>query len=217
MEHVQLATRAARETGTSISRRLRREGVVPAVVYGQGRQPLSIGVEWPALRKALTTEAGLNAVIELDLEGKKQLAVIKDMQRHPVRRDVTHIDFLAVDPDQDVDVTIPIALTGTAEKVAAKRGTVDQAMFELRAFARPADIPVRISIDITNMEVGSTIRVGDLNLPTGVRTRINPEDSVVVGVATRATLELERAAKAALRGEAPEAELNPPPKGKGKK
>lgn len=213
MQQVNLAATNVRATGTRTSRRLRLEGDVPAVVYGQDAEPESISVRWAELRKALTTEAGTNAVIELDIDGAKQLSIVKDIQRHPVRRDVIHVDFMRVHPDREVEISIPIALTGTAEKVAAKRGTVDQALFELRAFARPGDIPVQITVDVSDLEVGSTIKVGDLPLPTGVRTRISPEDSVVVGVATRATLEMERAAKLAAMGITPTAA---PAKGKGK-
>jgi large subunit ribosomal protein L25 len=200
MEQVILAASNNRDTGTRTSRRLRHAGAVPAVIYGLGADPEPVSVRWSDLRRSLTTEAGANVVIELDIEGAKQLAIVKDIQRHPVRRDVIHVDFMRVSPDREVEISIPIGLTGTAEKVAAKRGTVDQAMFELRAFARPADIPVRIQVDVTAMEVGTVIKVDDLELPSGVRTMVDPEESVVVGVATRATLEMERAAKLTTQG-----------------
>src|SRR5262245_62112490 len=94
---VTLTVESARELGTRPSRRLRAAGKVPAVVYGQGNDPVSVAVEWPELRRAITTEAGLNALITLQVEGEEHLTIIKDLQRHPVKRNVVHVDFQIID------------------------------------------------------------------------------------------------------------------------
>jgi len=108
MSEIVLSAETTRATGTRSSRRLRRAGRIPAVVYGLSQDPVSIDVAWVDLRLALTTDAGVNAVIHLELSGEKQMSIVKDIQRHPVRRDVTHVDFLRIDPTQPVPVAVPI-------------------------------------------------------------------------------------------------------------
>ena len=97
---VTLTVESERELGTRPSRRLRHAGKVPAVVYGLGREPRSVAVNWPDLRKAITTEAGLNALITLEVDGEQNLTIIKDLQRHPVKRTVLHVDFQLIDRDR---------------------------------------------------------------------------------------------------------------------
>ena len=97
-----------RAIGSRSSRRLRREGKVPAVIYGAGDPPTPIAVEWSDLRAALTTPAGMNALITLEFDGDTRLTIVKDMQRDPVRRDVTHVDFIIIDRTKPLDVDVPI-------------------------------------------------------------------------------------------------------------
>ena len=104
MSELLLTASTGRSTGTRSSRRLRSEGQVPAVLYGLGTDPVSISVEWAALRRALTTEAGTNALITIDVEGDQQLSIVKDIQRHPTRRNVLHVDFIRLDPNAEVEV-----------------------------------------------------------------------------------------------------------------
>src|SRR3954452_10278818 len=121
-----LTVQPGRELGTRPSRRLRAEGKVPAVVYGQGTDPVSVLVAWPELRKVLTTDAGMNALITLNVEGRddSKLSIIKDLQRHPPRRDVIHVDFQLISADEALTVEVPINLVGTAKAVHDKKGTV---------------------------------------------------------------------------------------------
>ena len=102
-----LTAETGRTTGSSASRRLRATGKVPAVLYGRGAEPQSITVDWRDLRTALTTDKGLNALLTLKVGSKKTTAIVKEMQRHPVRRDVLHIDFLSVDVDVASPPTCP--------------------------------------------------------------------------------------------------------------
>src|SRR5690606_10524321 len=101
-----------RTTGTRTSRRLRRDGHIPAVVYGLGSTPVPVSVAWRDLRQCLKTEAGANAVISVDIDGARHLSIVKEIQRHPVRRDVIHVDFLRVDPDKSVVVEVPVVVIG---------------------------------------------------------------------------------------------------------
>ncbi|MCY3649656.1 MAG: 50S ribosomal protein L25 [Acidimicrobiaceae bacterium] len=185
-----------RELGTRPSRRLRRSGRVPAVVYGMGSEPLTVSVDRTDLRVALNTEAGLNALITLDVEGGRQLSIVKDLQRHPVRRDVLHVDFLRIDPDQEVEVDVPLILTGEAKKVTQASGMVDQVMHHLPVLAKPADIPVEVTADVSDLEVGSSLRVSDIDLPAGVTPAGDSDATFAVGLITRSTKEYLRQLKA---------------------
>ena len=188
--------RTGREQGTRPSRRLRRTGRVPAVVYGLGTEPVTVCVDQADLRVALTTEAGLNALITLDIDGGRQLSIVKDLQRHPVRREVLHVDFLRIDPDHEVEVEVPLVLVGEAKKVTQASGMVDQVMHRLPVLAKPADIPSEVTADVTDLEVGSSLRVSDIKLPAGVTAAGEPDAAFAVGLITRSTKEYLRQQKA---------------------
>jgi large subunit ribosomal protein L25 len=197
MSEIVLSAETTRTTGTRSSRRLRREGRVPAVVYGLSRDPVSIDVDWPDLRRALTTDAGVNAVIHLEFGGEKQMSIVKVIQRHPVRRDVTHVDFLRIDPKKDVTVDVPVVMVGEAKEVTDADGMVDQNVFSLTVNAAPDSIPNELEIDISDLTIGDSKRVADITLPAGVTTDVDPEETVAVGMITRSTLEAMAADEAA--------------------
>jgi large subunit ribosomal protein L25 len=186
--------------GTRPARRLRGEGKVPGVVYGLGGDPVTLTVEWRELRTALITEQGLNAIIHLDIDGSTTPTLVKDIQRHKVRRDVLHVDFIRVDLDKTVDVEVPIHVIGEAEKVSRQGGVVDQVLTALLITAKPSDIPSGLTIDVSDLEIGSALRVSDLTLPAGVSTSVDPEDAVVTAVHGVSEEELE-AAEAEVAGE----------------
>ena len=186
---ITLTASTGRIAGSRSSTRMRTDGLVPAVVYGLGRDSVAVSVPWPDLRRALTTEAGLNALITLDVDGQKDLAIIKDLQRHPIRRNVLHVDFLRVDPDAGVAVEVPLVLVGEAKKVEGRRGIVDQPLKTLTVTAKPADIPSQIEIDITDLDIGESITVETLTLPAGVTTDIDAGVQLVLGLATRFSIE----------------------------
>ena len=171
------------------------------MVYGLDQAPQPVSVERGALRRALTGERGLNALLTLEIDGSKYLGLLKDLQRHPVRREVIHVDFMRVDPDLEITVEVPVKMLGDAVKVAQRRGNVDQAMFRMRVIAKPKDLPADIPVDISALEVGRSIKVRQVNLPEGVRTAEKADAPVIVGVVTRSTLALERQEKLAAAGE----------------
>ena len=205
MDEIVLTAATGRTVGTRPSRRLRATGDIPAVVYGLDQEPVTVTVEWPELRRAITTEAGLNAVIQLEIDGDRHLSIVKDIQRHPVRRDVLHVDFIRIDPDREVVVDVPIVFVGDAEEVTNNDGMVDQNLFALTISSTPGNIPTEIEIDISALTIGDSLRVGDLVLPQGVSTEVDPDDAVAVAMITRSTLEAmaadEEAAAAALAAE----------------
>jgi len=197
MEEILLTANTMRELGSSSSRRVRKDGVVPGVLYGLNEESVTLSVAWPDLRRALTTDSGINAIIQLEIDGKKQMTIVKDIQRHPVKRDVLHVDFLRIDPNKNVTVDIPLLMIGEAREVSAADGMVDQNMFSLTVSAPPDRIPTEIQVDISALTVGDAIRVGDLNLPEGVISEGDPEDPIAVGMITRSTLESIAADEAA--------------------
>jgi large subunit ribosomal protein L25 len=195
--------------GTRSVRRLRATGKVPGVVYGLGGDPVNLTVDWRELRAALVTEQGLNAVIHLDVAGETVPTLVKDMQRHPVRRNVLHVDFIRVDLNKTVDVEVAISLEGEAELVSRENGVIDQQLTALLITAKPNDIPSGLSIDITNLEVGHSLHVRDIVLPAGVTTSVDPEETVVAAQHGVSDADFEAAeGEAAEGGEGAEADAD---------
>lgn len=177
--------------GSRAAGRLRAEDLVPAVVYGRGSDPRSLTVARRELRQVLTGDAGMNALINLDVEGDSLLAIVRDVQRHPVRNNVTHVDFILVSRDEAVTVEVPIVLEGDAVQVHRNDGIIDQQMFTLTVEAKPGNIPNELIIDISGLDVGDTIRVGDISLPSGATTEVDDEEPVVVATFNAAAAEVE--------------------------
>ncbi len=197
MEEVSLVAEAGRPTGSSSSRRLRAAGKVPAVLYGHGIEPQPLAVDARALRAALHQEAGLNALITLDVGGARHLAMARQLQRDAVRGTVAHVDFVIVRRDEVVSVEVPLRLVGEPVEVERADGLVEQQLFALTVNATPANIPTVIEVDVSGLGIGDTIRAGDLTLPSGVTTEVDPEEPVVVGQPSRVAAEVEGAEEAA--------------------
>jgi len=200
MAELTLTAETGRPTGSRASNRLRAEGRIPGVVYGLGSEPKAVAVEWRELRQILSTEAGLNALINLDVDGEENLAIVKELQRNPVKRSVTHVDFILIDRNAEIEVEVPIVLEGEAELVEREGGSVTQAMFSLTISSKPAAIPSQLTADISALEIGGAVRVADLDLPEGVRTDVELDEPVALGELTRAAM--EAAAEEAAEGEA---------------
>jgi len=180
MSEVTLKAAPGREPGSRASGRLRTFGQVPAVVYGHGITPVPVSVDWRELRAALTTDAGANALINLEVGSDSHLTVVRDMQRHPIRHDVTHIDFQVVSRDEVISMDVPLVLHGENETIEKTDGaTIEQQLHTLQIKSKPGNIPNEIPVDISGLDVGATIRVADLTLPEGVETDVDPDETVV--------------------------------------
>jgi large subunit ribosomal protein L25 len=201
MAEITVVAEAPRPLGSRAAGRLRAAGQIPGVIYGHGRDPLPISVDGRALRAALTTDAGLNALLALQVGDETHLTLAREIQRDPVRSTVIHVDFLIVRRDEVVSADVPINLVGEARKVSQADGRIEQQLTSLSVNATPADIPSHVEVDISEMDVGDTIRVADIALPAGVTTDVDPEEPVVI--AARATAEeVEEAAEGEEGGEA---------------
>lgn len=186
MAEVILEAEVGRETGSATSRRLRREGKIPAVIYGHGTEPLPVAIDGPDLRVALSGEAGLNQLLTIKADGREIIAMAKELQRHPVRNTVSHVDFIVVDRDEKVTVEVTLTIVGDAVEVRHADGAVDQQLFAISVSARPADIPTHIEVDISSLHVGENIKVGDVQLPAGVEHASDVELAIITTTAARA-------------------------------
>lgn len=186
MAEVTLEVTTGRKLGSRPSNRLRAQGIIPGVVYGLGTEPVPVEVRWVDLRAALSTDAGLNALLDLAMDGDSRLAIVKEIQRHPVRHTVHHVDFSLIDRDTELSVDVPILVEGEALGVTRENGMVDQTLFTLTVRARPEHIPNELTVDISDLTLGDSIRVSDIALPDGVTTDVDPEEAVVVTSLTRA-------------------------------
>lgn len=202
-----LIAETGRQTGSPSSRRLRREDRIPAVVYGLGMTPISVSVDRRDLRAALSGPSGVNTVLDLTVDGTVYPAIVKEMQRHPVRRTVSHIDFLQVNLDVEITVSVPVVLLGEAKEVAMNNGLVDLQMAEIQVTTTPRTIPDSIEIDISEMTVDDVITVGQLPVPAGcVFAHEDDQPVVTVTILRTAAEEEEEASEEEGEGEEGEGE-----------
>lgn len=208
MPDITLAAELGRTTGSAASGRLRSTGKIPAVLYGHGMDPLSLAIDARELRTALTTDAGVNALLSLRVDGSEHLAIARQLQRDPVRHNVIHIDFQLVSRDEVLRAEVPVVLTGEAEALHREGGIVAQEQFSLVIHATPDRIPSNVEVDITELEIGATIRLGDIRLPEGVTADLDADAPLVTGqapaVVEEPTVE-EEEEEAAAEGVAPDA------------
>ena len=171
--------------GKGAARSLRAQGKVPGVCYGataDGRvEPLAITVDVKALRAALDPVRKQNTVIDLTIDGdkpRKLHALVKEYQIHPIRRDITHVDLLAIDPNKEVDASVPIEFTGKPAG-AIEGGVIRLVLRSIVVRAKPNDIPVKLTLDVSPLEIGDVFHVSDITLPSGVES-VTGRDLAVV-------------------------------------
>ena len=180
MSEITLTAEVGRPLGSSATRRLRREGKIPGVVYGHGHDPVPVAIESSALRVALNGESGTNQLLELDTGSDKLLVLAKVLQRHPVRGTLQHVDFQITSRDETVTVEVPVNLVGDAVEVRHADGAIDQQLFSVSVSARPGAIPTSLDLDISAMVPGDVLRVADLPLPDGVVADSEPEAAIAI-------------------------------------
>jgi len=186
-------------SGSPTARRLRSEGHITGVLYGRGMEPISVTVERREFRLALSGPAGANTVLALQVGGTSYPAVVKEMQRHPIRRTVNHIDFLQVNMNEEIVVHIALRLEGESKAVAAAGGLVDPTVDSIEVSCTPTDMPNEFVIDVTDMQPDTVIRLSDIPMPKGV-TPLGDPDMAIVTVLTTAA-EIEEPAASAEEGE----------------
>jgi|EndMetStandDraft_8_1072994.scaffolds.fasta_scaffold472360_1 large subunit ribosomal protein L25 len=204
MSQTTLTATPRKGSGTATARRLRAEGHIPGVLYGHGMEPISVTVERREFRLALSGPAGANTILDLHVGGKSYPAVVKEMQRHPIRRTVNHIDFLQVNMNEELVFHIALRLEGEAKAVAAANGLVDPAVDSIEVSCTPTNVPNEFVVDITDMQPDTVIRLSDLPMPKGVVALGDPDMAIVTVLTTAA--EIEEPAAEGEEGEGEEGE-----------
>jgi large subunit ribosomal protein L25 len=176
------------ERGSRATRRLRREGLVPGVVYGgQNRECTAFSVDARELRRVLL--AG-SAVFDVAVDGKARPVIVKDQHRHPVREHVMHIDLLEVRLDQKIQTTVALELTGIEEAPGVKEGGVlEHVTRELNVEALPTDIPENITVDVSHLEIAGTMHLSEVAAVAGVEFLDDPEETIVATITAPTEIE----------------------------
>jgi large subunit ribosomal protein L25 len=203
MPDITLATEPRTEMGSRPAGRLRREGKVPAVVYGLGTDSVSVTVPARDLQHILAGEAGANTLINLDVDGESVLTLARQIHRHPTRGELVHVDFVRIRRDVAVSAEIPVHLLGEAEGVK-DGGLLEQLMFHLTVEAMPGNIPVGLELDVSALAIGDQLRVEQMQLPEGVTTQVEPDTVVAQVAAPRVVTEEAEEGEEGEEGEAAE-------------
>jgi large subunit ribosomal protein L25 len=201
-EQLTLPAEARERAGKGASRDLRRNGRVPAVVYGDKKEPLSVHVEEKLLAKMLSSGHFMNSVVMVEVGGKANRTLPKDVQFHPVTSRPVHVDFLRIGEHSKVTVAIPVRFDNEEESPGLKRGGVlNVVQHDLELICDAAHIPDEIHIDLTGLDIGDSIHISDVKLPEGTKAAIDDRDFTV------ATVVAPSAMKAEEEEEAPEGEV----------
>jgi len=181
MSETALVVESRAATGKGAVRKLRAAGRIPAILYGQGKESVPLSIDPRALEKVLRV-GGANALLDLTVEGRPELgspvALVKELQRHPIRGTIMHADLYQVDLTRTVEVEVPVHLIGKAKGIDFG-GILEHSLREIALECLPRSIPASIEVDISNMEVGDVIHVRDLVLPPGVSLMSDPDLGVV--------------------------------------
>lgn len=195
------------ETGSRPAGRLRREGLVPAVVYGLGTDTVSVSVPARELQHILSGGSGANTVITLKIGSETQLALARQIQRNPVKGTLVHVDFVRIRADVKVAAEVPLHLEGEAEGVK-NGGLLEQMLFAISVEALPADVPPAVTLDVSALDMGDQVHVRDLVVPASVTITLDPDDLIIQIVQPRG-MDLGEEAEAAEGEEGAEGEGAP--------
>ena len=181
---ISLAAERRQGRGKGPARQMRMAGRIPAVIYGRGREPQSLSVSQSDIDKFLAGHATGSTVIELGFDGESVKALIREIQRHPVRLDVMHVDFYEIHEGETVTVDVPIHLEGAPDGVRNGGGTLDQVLREVQIAVLPRHIPERVELDVTELGIGQSLHVSDLTVEN-VKILTNPGATVCSVIAPR--------------------------------
>ncbi len=207
MATVNLSASARTDTGKGVARSLRRSGQVPAIIYGHARQAQSLAINAKDLEKLLGSIAAESTVIELAVDGARATkTLIREIQRHPFKRQILHVDFQELVAGEKVTVSVALVLVGTPDSVRLEGGVMDQVLRELEIEVDQSNIPNHIDVDVSHLELGHSVHVSDVQLPEGVTVMDDPETTICVVSVPRAAIETPAAGVEAV-GETAEPEV----------
>lgn len=207
MAEIKLPAEVRPEAGKGPARRARAEGKVPATVYGRGMDAVSITVDRREFVTAITSEAGMNQLLDIQVDGDSVLALTRELQRDPVRGTLLHADFVKVDRTVKVDIEVPIHLTGEAVG-STEGGVLEQQLHVLAIKCLPTEVPDSIEADVSALNIGDALRVADILVGGDVEITADPESVVAIVSAPISEEELEALeAEAGIEQEPTEEEL----------
>lgn len=185
MATTQLSAAPRAGVGKGNSRSLRRDGRLPAIIYGRAREPLSLTVDARDFERLLERVAAENTVIELDIDGSMTRTLIREIQRHPVKRNVLHVDFQELVAGERVIVNIRVVLQGIPAGVRLNGGILSQVIQELECRVDPLNMPSHIDVDVSNVNIGHSVHVSDITIPEGVEVLDDPGTTIAVVAAPK--------------------------------
>lgn len=200
MARIKIKAQVRDKIGTSNARRLRRSGVVPGILYGEGRESIPLGMDGKDIHKALKGRGGEHTIIELRIEGGalekplNETVIIKEVQRDPIMDTVSHVDFAAISMTEKLTASVPVVDTGEAAGVAVG-GVLEHILRELEVECLPDDLPERIVVDVSALGIGDSINVSAITPPAGVKI-LNSPDLTVFTVSMPKVEKVEVAAEA---------------------
>ncbi len=214
MATLKITAEARESTGKGVARKLRQAGRVPAVLYGQGHDGVSLSLDSYELNQLLSTAGARTSVLELEVRGSersgRQNVLIKEVQKHPYRDQILHMDLLEIAMDEVISVMVPLEITGTAKGVKMDGGILEMKRRELEIECLPHIIPDSIVIDVTHLEIGDTVHVEDVTVPEGVSIPHDVNFTLLTVVAPAVEVEPEEEVEGEeveeVEGEAPESE-----------
>jgi large subunit ribosomal protein L25 len=186
---VALQAEVRAERGKGHARRLRAAGKVPGTLYGRGIDAVAVKVDARELVHTLSTDAGANVLIDLKVGSDTHLTLARSLDKHPIRGTILHVDFLKIARDVVITVDVPLHFDGEARGVK-EGGVLEHHLWQLHVECLPGNVPERINIDVSNMDIGSIVRVADVHVPDGV-TVLNAEDEIIVTCVVPQVLKLE--------------------------
>jgi large subunit ribosomal protein L25 len=202
-------------TGTGVARKLRQNGSFPAVVYGHGREPQHLTVNTRDFERLIGGINVMATVISLNVEGKSANTLIREIQRHPFKRSIIHVDFQELVAGEKITVNIPLRFVGTADGVRNSGGILEETMHQVHLRLDPANIPDHIDVDVTPLTIGHSIHIRDLKLPAGVSILDDAGATVCVCTAPKTEVAAAPGAEGEAAAAAAEPELIRKPKAEG--
>jgi len=201
MAEIVVAAENRTETGKNVNRRLRTRGLIPGVLYGAKREAVPLAVSPKEITSILRSKTGENTLFDLEIGGSRRRVILKEFQVEPIKGHLLHADFYEVALDKPIEVKVHIEVTGTPVGVKTQGGLLDHVTREVEVSCLPADIPEKITIDVSELEMGKAVRVGDLKVPDKV-TMLGAADLVIVHVVAPRAEEEVAAVAAPVEGEA---------------
>jgi len=196
-KQVKLAAQPRTETGRSAVKKIKEQGSIPAVIYAHNEAPAALRVAERDIDAILAHAVGENVLVDLEIAGgARRMAMIQEVQHHPVTQAIMHVDFVGVSANEALEATVPVEASGDADGVKNGGGLLEQLTRSIRISCLPKDLPDVISVDVTALKIGDSLHVRDIRLPAGV-TALEPDHTVFLVAAPTVAAEPEPAAAAA--------------------